>query len=141
MGRRRSFAPYEDDIQTTVVDCWRWLGEPDTLVAACPNKRAFGQPGLTKGLPDLLVLGPRVPNLCAFIELKRERGSTVSDEQLAFGALCARLGLTWKVTRGPDEPIPILEAWGVVRRDVGRARQADPAVGSAGVEESEGRRV
>lgn len=115
MGRQRTFAPYEDDIQATVVDWWRKLGMPDTLVAAIPNKKAFGQPGLTKGLPDLLVLGPRVPNEAAFIELKRERGSTTSDEQLAFGALCARLGLTWKLAYGLDAAIQLLELWGVVR--------------------------
>lgn len=144
MGRQRSFAPFERDIQATVVEYWRVLGMPDTLVAAIPNARAHGQPGLTKGLPDLMVLGPRVPNECAFIELKRERGASTSDEQLAFGALSARLGLTWKLAHGVDAAIELLELWGVVRvskHNVERRGLVGAARGAAGVEENKRRGV
>jgi hypothetical protein len=118
MGRRRQGAPapLEKAIQAAVVDHWRMLGQPDTLVAAVPNQFAHGQPGLTKGVPDLIVLGPRVPGLAAFIELKRETSSPVSDPQHDFAGLCAKLGVAYALCVGRDEPIKLLEHWGVVRR-------------------------
>ena len=125
MGRRRDTRflsappPRETAIQQAVIDHWRMLGLPDTLVAAIPNANAFGQPGLTPGLPDLLVLGPGLPGNClvAFIELKRERrASRLSDAQRAFERLCGTLGARYAVAYGRDEPIRLLEDWGVVRR-------------------------
>ncbi len=71
----RVYSPRETAIQTAVVSHWRTLGLPDTLVAAIRNAGSMSQPGLTKGLPDLLVMGPDVVNRFTFIELKRERGS------------------------------------------------------------------
>jgi hypothetical protein len=119
MGRRRQSAPapLEKAIQTAVVDHWRVLGLPDTLVAAIPNAGALGQPGLTKGLADLLVIAPSLPPACvAFIELKREERSLVSDAQRDFGRLCMKLGVPYALCVGRDEPIRLLEHWGVVRR-------------------------
>jgi hypothetical protein len=117
MGRRRSASPalYEKDVQAMVVDYWRTLGLPNTLVAAIPNAGAMGQPGLTAGLPDLLVLGPRVPGGCSFIELKRDRQSHLSDAQRDFGSLCEALGIRYMVCVGAEEPIRVLENWVVVR--------------------------
>jgi hypothetical protein len=119
-GRRRqgALAPLEKAIQAAVVDHWRVLGLPNTLVAAIPNAGALGQPGLTCGLPDLLVMAPWLPGgfPVAFIELKRDPDSRVSDDQRAFGKLCDRLGIRWEVSSGRDDPIALLEAWGVVRR-------------------------
>ena len=116
MGRRRrgAPAPLEQAVQAAVVHHWRMLGVPGSLVAAIPNANAHGQPGLTRGLADLLVLAPgfRV----GFIELKRDKHSVISDDQLAFGDLCRALDIPYAVCVGRDEPITMLEAWGVVRR-------------------------
>ena len=106
----------EKQIQTAVVDHWRTLGLPRTLVAAIPNQFSHGQPGLTKGLPDLMVIGPRVPGNLAFIELKKERGSHVSEAQLDFVRLCHEHDVSVVLAYGRDEPIRILEDWGVTRR-------------------------
>jgi hypothetical protein len=116
IGRRRhgAPAPYETAIQQAVVEHWRLLGLPDTLVAAIPNARAHGQPGLTRGLPDLLVLAPSLP--VGFIELKRDRASSIGDEQRQFALLCARICVRHAFAVGRDEPIAILEQWNVVRR-------------------------
>jgi hypothetical protein len=113
--RKPVIEPFEGAIQAAVVEHWVKLGLPDTLVAAIPNANAHGQPGLTKGLADLIVLGPRVPGGVGFMELKRRSSSRVSDEQVDFGDLCARLGVTYRLAVGRDEPITILEAWAVVR--------------------------
>jgi hypothetical protein len=119
MARRRNIiAPRETLIQEAVIEHWQRLGEPNTLVAAIPNQKAFGQPGLTKGLPDLLVMGPRVPGHChaGFIELKRDRRSPVSEDQKSFARLCFDLAISIAIAYGRDEPIRVLEDWGVVRR-------------------------
>jgi hypothetical protein len=114
--RRNSVAPRESLIQAAVVDHWRTLGQPRTLVAAIPNANAHGQPGLTKGLPDLMVIGPRVPGNIAFIELKREPKSPVSEAQRDFAALCRGHDIDVVITVGRDEPIRVLEGWGVIKR-------------------------
>jgi hypothetical protein len=115
MARKRNhFAPSEDDITAAVVDHWQKLGVPGSLVASIPNKRAFGQAGLKRGLADLLVLAPGLP--VAFVELKRDEDSAISDDQRDFGKLCMQLGIPYAVAVGRDEPIRLLEEWGVVRR-------------------------
>jgi hypothetical protein len=116
MGRRRrgAPAPMEQAIQAAVVHHWRMLGLPGTLVAAIPNQYAHGQPGLTRGLADLLVIAPGLP--VAFIELKRDEDSPISDEQREFGKLCMALGIRYAICIGRDEPITMLEAWSAVRR-------------------------
>jgi hypothetical protein len=116
MARRRRpvFAPSEAAIAAAVLQHWLALGVPGSLVAAIPNAFAHGQAGLTKGLPDLLVLAPGLP--VGFIELKKDATSPVSNAQREFGALCARLGVRFAICSGRDEPIQLLEQWNVVRR-------------------------
>ena len=115
---RRLFQPREAAIQVAVLAHWRVLGEPDTLLACIPNAGALGQAGLHPGLPDLMAIGPGVPGSCrvGFIELKRDARSPVSPAQGEFAALCRKLGVPHRVTRGRDEPIACLEEWGVVRK-------------------------
>jgi len=115
---RRLFQPREAAIQSAVMAHWRMLGEPDTLLACIPNAGALGQAGLHPGLPDLMAIGPGVPGSCrvGFIELKRDARSPVSPAQGEFAALCRKLGVPHRVTRGRDEPIACLEEWQIVRR-------------------------
>ena len=114
--KRHPFAPREGLIQAACIDHWRALGVPGSLVAAIPNAFAHGQPGLTKGLSDLLVISPRLGRLTGFIELKRDHASVISDEQRDFGKLCAAQGIPYALCVGRDEPIRVLEDWGAVRR-------------------------
>ena len=111
--RREIFEPSEDQITAAVVAHWRTFGVPGSLVASIPNKRAFGQPGLTKGLPDLLVLSPSLP--VGFIEQKRNARSIVSPAQYDFQELCERLDVPHFFAVGRDEPIAILKSWGAIR--------------------------
>lgn len=104
--------PTEKQIHAAVIAHWRAFGVPGSLVATIPNAKAFGQPGLTRGLPDLLVVAPSLP--IGFIELKKA-GGLVSEEQADFAALCHLRGILWEVTFGRDEPIALLEKWGAVR--------------------------
>lgn len=113
--RKRRMVVPEKKIQGAVVEHWQTFGLPDTLVAAIPNENAFGQPGLTKGVFDLLVLGGNVG--IGLIELKTEKG-VLSDDQKAFRRLLIRNGISYAVTYGRDEPVAVLEGWGIVRKQV-----------------------
>jgi hypothetical protein len=117
--RRHSYAPSETAITAAVLEHWLKLGEPFTLVAAIPNAFAHGQPGLTKGLADLLVLTPRIR--VGFMELKRDERSKRTDEQIEFGRLCLGLGVAYAICVGRDEPIRVLEDWGAVKRQANAA--------------------
>lgn len=102
----------ESTITRAVMQHWRALALPGTLVASIPNMGARGQCGLTPGLPDLLVMSPALP--VGFIELKTDRGRP-SAAQLWFRDLCAELHVPHVITHGRDEPIVTLESWRVVR--------------------------
>src|SRR5260370_34040977 len=112
MGARRRdiFEPSEDEITAAVVEHHRIFGVPGSLVAAIPNKRAFGQAGLTPGLPDLLVLSPLLGALTGYIELKRGRDGRLSDAQLVIGELLKMRGAPYAVCWGRDDPITQPEA-------------------------------
>jgi hypothetical protein len=117
MGARRKpgFEPDEDAIQSAVIAHWRCFGVKGSLVAAIPNKRAFGQPGLTSGLPDLLVLSPQLGRFTGYIELKTMSGR-LSAEQRVMRAFFEERGVPYALCRGRDEPIAQLEAWGAIKR-------------------------
>ena len=106
----------EAQITKAVMAHWRSLKKPDTLVAGIPNMGAQGQYGLTAGLPDLMILAPGLP--VGFIELKADKGR-ISEAQLAFQGHCERLNIPHAITYGRDEPIAVLERWGVVHKTVG----------------------
>jgi hypothetical protein len=106
----------EKQIQQAVVSHWKALGLPGTLVAAVPNAGALGQPGLYRGLYDLIVIGgPFLRDRTGWIELKTDKG-VPSQHQLAFGNICLLAGIPHAITYGRDEPIRVLEEWQVVRR-------------------------
>lgn len=102
----------EPQIHKAVIDHWKALGNPGTLLATIPNMNPMGQYGLTKGLPDLIVIGPRVHG---YIELKTETGK-LSSHQQDFQSLCIARGIPFFVTYGRDEPIRLLEELNIVRR-------------------------
>lgn len=102
----------EAEIQAAVMRMWRSIGRPHTLVAAIPNQNAFGQAGLTPGLPDLLILGGTVG--VGFLELKTATGK-LSKPQKAIADLCEHHMLHHKVAYGLDEALRILTDWGVLR--------------------------
>jgi hypothetical protein len=112
----RNVEPLEDAITAAVIDHWRVFGVPRSLVASIPNKRAFGQAGLTPGLPDLIVLSPQLGALTGYIEQKRGLGGRLSPAQIDIGALLRERGAPYAVCKGRDEPIRVLEEWGAVKR-------------------------
>ena len=101
----------EKAITKAVIDHWRAFGVPGTLVAAIPNMGAMGQYGLTKGLPDLLVIGPMG---AGFLELKIETGKR-TGAQVEFADLCWKHGVNYWCCYGRDDPIAKLKEWGVIK--------------------------
>lgn len=105
----------ERDIQTAVLAHWRAFGLPGTKVAAVPNAGALGQPGLTRGLFDLIVIGgDYLRDRTGWLELKTETGK-LSPGQVMFRNTLMSNGVPHAITRGRDEPIAVLEQWKIVR--------------------------
>ena len=102
----------EAAITKAVLDHWRKCGLPNTLVASIPNMGSRGQYGLTKGLPDLLVLKPN--GFVGFLELKTEKGR-LGPNQKWFAELCAVTEQNYACTFGREDPIAKLREWGVVK--------------------------
>jgi len=101
-------------IQAAVIEHWRKLGLPGTLVAAVPNAKAHGQPGLTRGLFDLIVMSPHLGDRTGWLELKAE-GGVLTEAQKQFKRLCLARNIPYAVAIGRDQPIIVLETWGAVR--------------------------
>lgn len=115
MRRAPSTQISERQIQQAVLAHWRRLAVPGTLVAAIPNAGALGQPGLTRGLFDLVVIGgPFLRDRTGWLELKTATGKVRPDQE-TFKRFCILAGIPHAIARGRDEPIRVLEEWGVVR--------------------------
>ena len=112
--KRKIFAPRESLIQQAVVDHWKAFQVPGSLVAAVPNARAHGQPGLTRGLFDLVVMSPTLGDRTGWLELKADDGE-LSDDQLKIKLIMIARGVPYAVAWGRDQPIQVLEQWGAVR--------------------------
>lgn len=117
-------APTEKELHDMVLDYWRQAGLPGTRVATIPNARAFGQPGLTKGLPDLLCYGGEVlEGKTLYIELKKPTGK-IADAQTIIHEEMKAAGAPFLVCKTFDEAHDALVGWGIcrpVRRHEGRA--------------------
>ena len=112
--KRKLFAPRESLIQQAVLDHWKAFQVPGSLVAAVPNANAHGQPGLTRGLFDLVVISPALGDRTGWLELKADDG-VLSDAQKAVKLLMIARGVPYAVTYGRDQPIQVLTEWGAVR--------------------------
>lgn len=94
--------PYESDEQIAFVK-WFRASHPGVLIFAIPNggsrqKREalkLQNEGVTPGVPDLFI-----PEWRLFIEMKRQKGGTVSKEQKDIMFELVRVGYTCKVCRG-----------------------------------------
>jgi hypothetical protein len=113
--KRKLFAPRESLIQQAVIDHWRALGVPGSLVAAIPNARAAGQAGLTKGLFDLVVMSPTLGDRTGWLELKADDGE-LSDDQNKIKLIMIARGVPYAVAYGRDAPIQVLKHWGAIRQ-------------------------
>src|ERR1017187_2023186 len=88
-----------------------WLRNQGIKVAASANggKRAYAEGvklqrmGVSAGFPDLCIPLPIYPYHGLFLELKREKGGQVSDEQRYWLDYLNKMGYMAKVTRGLED--------------------------------------
>lgn len=118
--KRKPTEPLESEIQRAVIDHWKVAGTPGSLVAAVPNAGALGQPGLTAGLFDLIVMSELLGSETGWLELKREsrrgeKNGGMSKDQLSFYGLLVLRDMPRAVAYGRDEPIAKLREWGAIR--------------------------
>jgi hypothetical protein len=105
----------KNGITSAVIAHWKAFGVPNSSVFAFPNEGAMRQVGLKKGVFDLCVIGGNVT--LAFLEIKAT-DNDLSEPQKAFKKLLIANGIAYAVTYGRDEPIRVLEQWGIVRPQV-----------------------
>ncbi len=67
--------------------------------------------GFTPGCPDLFLSVPRTPWHGFFIEMKRQKGGTVSPEQKAMHALLAAQGYAVAVAKGDAHARALVETY------------------------------
>lgn len=111
----------ENDIQRQIVD-WIRAVAPSVTAVAVPNgarrtaggRAANAVPGLTPGVPDLVVIRPKGEVL--WIEVKSPIGK-VSDAQFAFHSKLLGLGHTCAVVRSIEDVRLAFQAVGIPIRE------------------------
>lgn len=118
---RKAPAPLEFSFACVIADMlrqslkreWRFthipLGEYRTPATAGRLKRA----GVVPGWPDYILLAPT--GMAHFVELKRERGGRMSEEQRLFAEWCAENRVPHAVVRSLAEAVKVLGEWGAIR--------------------------
>ena len=67
--------------------------------------------GLSKGFPDLIVFAKNSQSNILFIEMKRQKGGTLQEEQKEWLQWLDENGYTVAVAKGADSAIRILEKY------------------------------
>lgn len=110
--------PTEHDEQCAVVS-WLQIAHPEVLFWATPNgahlSGGIGQrsaamnklkaEGFLAGVADLIIFEPRGVYSCLFVEMKRQRGGVVHENQSWFLAQVEQRGALGTVAEGADEAI------------------------------------
>lgn len=106
--------PTEHIEQVTLINLWDKLF-PEVRIFAIPNggfrhkttAERMKAEGLRAGVPDLFV-----PEWRVFIEMKRQKGGRVSDDQADWLGYLAESGYTCIVAKGYEDALNQLEALG-----------------------------
>lgn len=117
-----TYIPSEAEEQRRLVQLLRREG---VLVFSVPNggkrmkREAYDlkRQGLLAGMPDLVLPGPDARWRCLAIEMKRQKGGRLSEEQQACHRLLKVCGWQILVCKGCDDALAQLRALGVLRRD------------------------
>lgn len=118
-----SWRPSEGQIQRSLVERWKLLGVPGSILAHIPNgghrEKAVAVElkalGVLAGMPDLLCASPG--GGVFFIELKRHDGRT-SVEQREIHERLRLAGADVFTVNGVDDAVALLEGRGVIRKSV-----------------------
>lgn len=80
-------------------------------LARIKQMAALKADGLRVGFPDLLVLG-RLPLQVGFMEVKREKGGELGDEQGDWRDLLQARGFPWALITLPEDALAAVKVWG-----------------------------
>lgn len=112
----------EDGVQAKFITELEQRLKPDHHVYAIPNGgfRLMTEAirlkagGVKKGPTDLFILAP--DGVVAWLETKTTaKGSSLSDEQKGFRAICLRNGHLWGMYRTIEEGLEQAQAWGFLK--------------------------
>lgn len=110
-------------IQAEIIGVLKVAGIPDLIWYAVPNGEyrdwqtslKLRDAGVVSGVLDIALIDPR-DGKAAFLEVKTTANtSTLSDEQIAFGARLDSIGVRWAVVRSRAEATVILRQWGLIQ--------------------------
>lgn len=114
-GNTKRRCPTEHSEQVALVEWWsmyaRWKSLPASLLMAIPNGGArtavtgarLKAEGVRAGVPDLFLAVPTKSAHGLWIEMKRQKGGVVSDEQKAAMAALEAQGYACTVCKGWQE--------------------------------------
>lgn len=83
-------------------------------LARIKQMAALRKDGLRPGFPDLIVFGKR-PAEIGFIEVKREIGNDLSEDQEDWRDLLRERGWPWAMIRQPEEALEAVREWGWIK--------------------------
>lgn len=124
-GKRRDPRPLkEDPIHKFAVQLLSIFAVPGLIWFHCPNGAKMSERtasfmkrmGMLPGVADLTIVLPG--GHARFLELKREVGGVLSENQRAFRDLCEANGTPYEVATTPEEVEAVLRGWGALRGDV-----------------------
>ena len=121
LPKDKRLLPKEGEEQATLMSWarmqrWRWPGELD-LLFHIPNGGArskseaarFKAEGVKAGVPDLFLPVPRGEYHGLFIELKRQAGGRLSDEQKEWIPALQAQGYRVEVCKGWEAAVKVIE--------------------------------
>ena len=118
MGKKTNNTPYETDEQIAFVEYLearniKFTAIPNGFVAGGKNKfaliRKLKAEGLQNGFPDLMIFQKSGKHDLLFLEMKRQEGGSLSDEQKEWIDFLDQSGFCVAVAKGCDHAISILE--------------------------------
>jgi len=121
-GKRRDPRPLkESPVHIFAVQLLTFSAAPGVLYFHVPNEGrraprtgAFQKRlGLLPGVADLVIVLPG--GQVRFLELKREVGGTLSENQRAFRTACEANGSPYEVATTPEEVEAVLRGWGALK--------------------------
>jgi len=80
-------------------------------IARAKQMAALKRDGLRVGFPDLILIDKTAIRRVGFVEVKRELGGFVSEEQVDWADILRDLGFPYALLRQPEELIGTLREW------------------------------
>lgn len=83
-------------------------------LARIKQMAALRKDGLRPGFPDLILFGRQQLQI-GFIEVKREIGNDLSDDQEDWRDMILGWGFPWAMIRQPEEALDVVRSWGWIK--------------------------